>query len=613
MKLIDINDRLSNPAAKAAWRLVGGRVESILGLREVEQIYNSLDADNAVDFFAAGLKALDVSWSVPQAALDALPSGGPLLIAANHPFGAVEGLVLGELIGRVRPDFKLLGNYLLHSFPELKETVIPVDPFGAPEAVRSNVRGMAEAARWLRGGHALGVFPSGEVAHLDFKRGKITDPVWSAHIAALVRRARATVVPVFFPGHNSVTFNLMGLLHPRMRTMLLLRELLATRGKLLEPVIGKPIQFGKLENIIDDRELTEYIRGCTYLLGTSRRKPVHRFQALAQKVQKPKPVPPVADAVPGERIEHELKALPESRMLAGEKGFEIWLAKADEVPATIRELGRLREITFRAVGEGTGRELDLDEFDNYYLHLLLWDSRERCLAGAYRLGPVDGIVERMGVAGLYTNTLFRYRAELLEKLHDSVELGRSFIRQEYQRNPSCLMLLWKGIGSYLAANPRYRCVFGPVSISGEYHQLSRQLIVSHLREKCLEPGLTRLVRPRKPYRMFPFGPREYGRIASRLTDIEEVGLMVSAIESDGKGVPVLLRHYLRLNATILSFNVDKEFSGVLDGLIFVDLTRTDRKYLTRFMGREGMESFLAAHGVPVEQPEAIPELAGAVS
>jgi putative hemolysin len=261
----------------------------------------------------------------------------------------------------------------------------------------------------------------------------------------------------------------------------------------------------------------------------------------------------------------------------------------------LHEIGRLREVTFRAVGEGTGRATDLDRFDDTYTHLCLWDNKQHCVVGAYRIGQVDHILAQQGANGLYTSTLFDFHPQLLDRLNSSLELGRSFIRPEYQRSYAPLLLLWKGIGHYLVANPHYRYLFGPVSISSDYTANSRQLMVGSLTRYFMVKELSGLVSPRQPVAVMPL---KIEGIPARksdplLCDMEEISALVADLESDNRGIPVLLRHYLSLGGKLLAFNLDPDFGNVIDGLLLVDLQHTDQKQLQRYLGRDGCQAYLA--------------------
>ena len=262
----------------------------------------------------------------------------------------------------------------------------------------------------------------------------------------------------------------------------------------------------------------------------------------------------------------------------------VYLAAASEIPAVLAEIGRLREITFRAAGEGTGKSTDLDRFDAHYLHLFVWSEKNQEVAGAYRLATTDSAKRH----GLYTATLFHYGDEFLDCIGPALELGRSFVQPRYQRSFSPLLLLWKGIGKFVAQNPRYKALFGPVSISNRYQSISRQLMVSFLERTALLKDWARLVSVPSPFT----APRS-SQLPQAGFDIEDLSDVVSDIEPARSGVPILLRQYLKLGGKLLGFKVDANFSNALDGLILVDLTKTDPKLLERYLGKSESAAFLA--------------------
>jgi len=315
------------------------------------------------------------------------------------------------------------------------------------------------------------------------------------------------------------------------------------------------------------------------------------------KMLRRKPPQPVADAVPTHALESSLDGLGASQCLLQNREFAVYFAKAAQIPDMMQEIGRLREVTFRAVGEGVGRSVDLDRFDDYYHHMLLWSRQKSELVGAYRVGLTPEILPGMGVAGLYTSTLFRYDAKLFSQLGPALELGRSFVRPEYQRQYAPLLTLWKGIGRYLALHPEFAVLFGAVSISNRYCPWSRELLFRFFREPDDHHNLARMVTPRAPFR--PRWLRQGPQYAphSKIQDLDQLTDPIADVEADGKGVPILLRHYSRLGGRILGFNVDRNFSDVLDGLVLVDLRQTDRTVLQRYLGEDGMRAFLGYHGL----------------
>jgi putative hemolysin len=273
------------------------------------------------------------------------------------------------------------------------------------------------------------------------------------------------------------------------------------------------------------------------------------------------------------------------------------MAQATEIPHLLQEIGRLREVTFREVGEGTGKRTDLDRFDRNYCHLLLWNKSKEELVGAYRAGNTAEIIAKHGVEGLYTSTLFRYDRRLFEKMGPALELGRSFIRPEYQRQYAPLLLLWKGIARYITVRPETPVLFGAVSISNTYNHASRELIYSFFESRRQGDELADFVQPRSPFRPARLGRWDCRAVSHILRDLEELSEPIADVELDGKGLPILLKQYAKIGGKLLGFNVDRKFSDVLDGLVVVDLRQTEASVLERYMGKEAAGAFRKLHGV----------------
>ena len=586
-------------------RLLKRPIESVFGLRAMDRIYaRAWKMPKEIPFSDRALQGIGVRTGFSDEELRQVPKEGPVVVVSNHPFGGVEGIILLSLVRRVRPDIKAMANYLLGAIPEMREDFIFVDPFGAKNSAKVNLRPIKDSLTWLKDGHVLIVFPSGEVSSFDRHTWRVRDPSWNASIAALVRKTDATVVPMFFTGRNSIIFNLMGLLHPRFRTLMLPRQLVNKKGKTLSVRIGTPLTTKALEPFsMDDAQLIKYLRFRSYLLAERETHRSRRFISLHPPMMPPDPI---IAPVPSDILAREIAALPADSKLIAAGDFEVYIAPSAQIPFCLREIGRLREATFRAVGEGTGNEIDLDDFDPYYSHLFMWNKERKEIVGSYRLGMTDKILEEHGVHGLYTRTLFKFDERLMEKISPAVEMGRSFIRAEYQKAYTSLFLLWKGISMFLGRNPRYRILFGPVSITNEYREASRCMILASMRQTCMADDLVNLVKPKfppKPPRFSEWCLKEY---TEYLNDIDQVAGYVAEIEPDGKDIPVLLRQYLKLGGKLLAFNVDPDFSSVVDGLIVVDLLQTSPKILRRYMGNEVAEVFLKYHGLLEQAPTQLP-------
>lgn len=566
---------------------LGRRLESLLekasGLDKLQRIYDRLPRGlTPVEFLDQGLALLGVQPALADDEAAHVPRSGGAVVVANHPFGVLDGCVLARVLLALRPDVRILANGLLGRVPELSPLFIGVDPFGGANAARRNLLPLREAIRWVDGGGLLLVFPAGEVAHLQPRMRAITDPEWNPAVARIVARTGAPVVPAYIPGRNSAGFQLAGLVHPRLRTALLPREACnKPRGKVLVRM-GHPLSPERTAGL-PNHDLLALLRLRCYALAE---RPASLSASQTTELE---PVAPPQDPA---ALASEVATLPASARLADSGPLVVYCARARRIPHLLQEIGRLREITFRATGEGTGKSRDLDLFDNYYLHLFIWNEAAQELVGAYRLGQADRILARYGRRGLYTQSLFRFGRRLLDELNPALELGRSFIRPEYQRSYAPLLLLWKGIGAYVATHPRYRVLFGPVSISAEYQTASRQLLVDFLSANNRLPELARMVRPRRRFK----GLARHRRVELTPPESpEQVSKLLEHMEQDGKGMPVLLRQYLKLGGRILGFNVDPDFANALDGLIMVDLTRTEPKVLARYMGAEGLLRFQAYH------------------
>ena len=595
--LIELKSPFRDPLRQAVFSVVSGPLERMLAIDQINQIYMEVGKRTDDRHFADKvLEVMNVSYQVAGQDLQRIPKSGPLVVVANHPFGGIEGIILCALLRQVRTDVKLMANFLLGRMPDFRDSLILVDPFGGANAAKTNIKPLKESLQWLRQGHVLGVFPAGEVSHIDLRRGGVVDPAWSETIARLVRKTESPVLPVFFRGSNGFLFNLLGLVHPRLRTAMLPKELANKQDKRVDIRVGNPIPFKKLARFDDDRDMMDHLRMRTYYLEYRKAAKKKRLQRVPLPVRIVKPRhQPVAPPIDVELLHAEVQRLPMAQLLAESGSFQVLYAGSDQIPNVLREIGRLRETTFREVGEGTGQALDLDRFDDYYIHLFVWNRGTNEIVGAYRLGQTDVIVERLGLRGLYTSTLFRYKPELLRKVGPALEMGRSFVRKEYQKDYAPLQLLWKGIAQFMVRNPRYKVLFGPVSVNNEYQSSTRQLLAAFLKMNNFLPDLARLVKARNPMRKSLLDHWRARKTPVAVDDLDDVEALVADIETDLKSIPILLKQYLKLGGKLLGFNVDPGFCDVLDGLILVDVTKSDRRVMERFFGKEDFARFLAHH------------------
>jgi len=594
-----IRSNFKNELFMRFYSLLKHPVDRLIGLHKIDELNAMLSKiEDNKRFLRTLISTMNISVNVKNNDTALIPQGGRVVVVANHPFGGLEGIILATILTTARPDIKILANYLLKAIQPLQDLFIFVDPFEQRQSLTHNIRAMKKAVQWLNSDKMLVIFPAGAVSHFQLRRREISDPPWSTTVARLIRKTEASVLPVYFEGANSYLFQILGLIHPMLRTALLPRELLKKTGKTITLEIRQPIPWEKLRLFADDHDLTGYLRVKTYMTQDAdepRRKAGIRIAFQDKLRQSPATIIPPLNK---RGLIREVEALPRHQLLLESRDYAVHYARARQIPLLLQEIGRLREITFRQAYEGTGKSLDLDRFDPYYLHLFLWNRDKGELVGAYRLGQADYIVNHMGLPGLYTSTLFNFKVDFLKLINPALELGRSFVRPEYQKNYSSLLLLWKGIGAWVVQNPCYRHLFGPVSINNRYHIISQSLIATSLRpsahclnlSKLLEPKNALLARTkdRNDSRMYNGAPQ----------DINQLSDLIADIENGSQGIPTLLKQYLKLGGQILAYSRDPKFANVLDGLILVDLVRTPGHLLERFLGKKGMESFLGHHQQP---------------
>ena len=571
----------SAPLRRAALTAARPFLSWLLQLRTYRALYVQTQAAPDKSFERRALETLDIHPIVSPLDFGLIPDRGPLVIAANHPHGALDGLLLASVVRHARPDVRILANHLLSRIPELAELCFFVDPFEGPTAAAHSQAGLRAAHLWLKRGGSLIVFPAGEVAHTRRPDESYADSPWRPTIGRMVLATGAQVMPAFIEGVNSRLFYAAGRVHPALRTALLARELLKKRGQAITVRLAQPLAARDLSRITDDAaQATHVIRSAVEGL---------RHEGHL-KADAPTKSYVVSGLTPTDSIATEIARLSNQSCLVESGAFQVFCSEATQIPSALREIGRLREVTYRAVGEGTGRNLDLDEFDDRYLHLFSWDRDRRQIVGAYRIGQTDRILATHGVEGLYTRTLFRYDDRLIARLSPALKLGRSFIRAEYQKNYNALLLLWKGIGQFVVRHPEYRVLFGLVSISARYCESSHELLMAFLQQNHLDRDLAELVEA-----MNPAGNPAAPPSSAIPQSIEEANRLVTQAEADGKGLPILLRQYLKLNARLIGFNVDPHFGDALDALMMVDLTAVDSAILNRYFGRQEAADFLARH------------------
>ncbi len=557
-------------------RILAAMLESVLGLKPLAEHYAHRPRDIAADsFLDYTLQSLGVDVRVePNNMLGETPRTGPVLVVANHPLGGLEGVAIAQILLKVRPDLKVMTNQILTRIPELRDIFIGVDVL-SENAVKQNLRGVREAMKHLRDDGMLLVFPAGQVSAINVRSKRIEDRPWDRLVGQLVKRSKAVCVPIYVKGKNSSLFYILGLIHPRLRTLMLAREFANKRGWRLDLKIGNPITPSEIRQLDDEESITHYLRMSTDLLGLESIVINQSDRSQTQEIKRP-----------SAELFHDIQQLSEFKI--NESGsFDVYIAPYDRLGSMMERIGIAREITFRAAGEGTGNSVDIDRFDPHYLHLFLWDRERQMVAGGYRIGRVDEIVKNHGIDALYGRTLYRFDEAYLARIGKALEIGRSFVHPDYQRHPAALDLLLRGIGAYVAQYPEYPTLFGAVSISRDHSDMARALIAESMLESFrAEQRYIENVRPVTPFRVA--GKTWTDEMLASLNKVSVLNKLVGRCDP-GKTLPTLLRHYLALNGRFVCFSVNTVFNDSLDGLILVDFRKMPRRYATRYLGKEGVE------------------------
>jgi putative hemolysin len=570
MEILKLKDIYKAPPA---FSLLGGEYFAkflmyILRFNKLNKIYEQIASKSGIEFIDEIIRILEFNIEFDTQELKKVPASGPLIVVANHPFGGFDSLLLIKYLSIVRSDVKVIGNFLLQKVNPVSEFFINSE---FPDSRQANECGShsaetTEAISHLQNGGVLCLFPAGELStYGTFET--ITDQVWQFPVVKFIKKAQVPVLPVYFQGTHSRLFHLIAKLHPSLRQVRLPSELLSKKHKNLKIRIGSAIKVEEQDKFCDIYQFGRFIRAKTFSMES--KLEVKRFFNYNLKPQsKPEPV---IEAVPKESLLSEIQKIKQQHILFNLKNYTVYCAPSVEIPHILNEIGRLREITFREVGEGTNRPIDIDEFDLYYHQMFIWDEEEERIVGAYRIGKGKEIMEQYGKRGFYLHSLFRIDDHFGPVLNESLELGRSFVIKDYQRKPLPLFLLWKGILYFLLKNPEYRYLIGPVSISNNYSKISKSLIISFIMRYHLDWKMARYVKPRNSFKFKTDNPDINILMENMERDINRLDKAIGDLDELNSGLPVLLKKYIKQNAKIVAFNIDPKFNNCLDGLIILDV------------------------------------------
>ncbi|WP_282123316.1 lysophospholipid acyltransferase family protein [Algibacter mikhailovii] len=550
---------------------IGWVLMKVLKISSLNKIYNRNKHLNDLPFLDGILEDFQIKFDIPEEDLKRLPKDGAYITISNHPLGGIDGILLLKLMIEQRKDFKIIANFLLHRIEPMKPYIMPVNPFEDRKDVKSSIAGFKNAILHLRGGHPLGVFPAGEVS--TYRDGKlVVDRPWEEAAMKLVKKAGVPVVPIYFHAKNSKLFYKLSKISDTFRTAKLPSELLTQKRRTIGVRIGKPISVQDQKEYASLDEFTEFLRRKTYILSNAFADKPKILDNISSTLKTPKHPKSIITPVAQNLMVQEVDALRTNKdRLLESKNYEVFLAEASKIPNILQEIGRLREITFRAVGEGTNEAIDLDPFDNYYHHMFLWDNEKKILAGAYRMGFGSKIFKRYGIDGFYLQDLFRFEPELYKMMSESIEMGRAFIIKEYQLKPMPLFLLWKGIVHITLRYPEHKYLIGGVSISNQFSNFSKSLMIEFMKSHYYDPYIAQYVHPKKEFKVklkdadkdFVFDETE--------ADLNKFDKIIDEIEPGALRLPVLLKKYIKQNAKLVAFNVDPLFNNSVDGLMYIKI------------------------------------------
>ncbi|KLT69463.1 MULTISPECIES: GNAT family N-acyltransferase [Flavobacterium] len=545
----------------------GWMLMKVLKISTLNKIYDHNKHLEDVPFLNGVLDELQIKFEIPEEDLKRLPKDGAYITISNHPLGGIDGILLLKLMLEREPNFKIIANFLLHRIVPLKKYIMPVNPFENHKDAKSSVVGIKETLRHLSDGKPLGIFPAGEVS--TYKDGKlVVDKPWEEGALKLIRKAKVPVVPIYFHAKNSKLFYWLSKIDDTLRTAKLPSELLTQKDRVIKVRIGKPISVNEQNEIESFEEYSEFLRKKTYMLANPFEKDSKLIDTASLKIPKApkKIVTPASESA----MIAEVNALRSSdcRLLQS-KNYEVFFARAKAIPNVLHEIGRLREITFREVGEGTNESIDLDQYDKYYHHMFLWDDDTKRIAGAYRMGLGSEIYPKYGIEGFYLNDLFRFEPELHDMMHKSIEMGRAFIIKDYQQKPMPLFLLWKGIIHTTLRYPEHKYLLGGVSISNQFSDFSKSLMIEFMKSNYYDPYIAQYIHPKKAYKVklkdadkdFIFDEAE--------SDLNKFDKIIDELEPGNLRLPVLIKKYIKQNARVVAFNVDPLFNNAVDGLMYI--------------------------------------------
>ncbi len=539
-------------------------------LSRINKEYDKRKNLKGPEFITSIFKEFEIDYEIPEKDLKRIPKTGPFITISNHPLGGIDGMILMKLVLEQRSDFKVIANFLLHRLDPLRPYILPVNPFEDHREAQSSISGMKKAIAHLKEGNALGIFPAGEVS-TDRDNNHIVDKAWEPSAMKLIQKSKVPVVPIYFHAKNSLFFYRLASMSDILRTAKLPSEMLSQRRRKIKVRVGHAISVEDQQEHGNLEAYTAFLRRKTYMLANvfERKKLLGKLPKTLKIPRSPKEI---AHETSSEAMVEEIENCRKmDKRLLVSKNYEVFLAKREVIPNILNEIGRLREITFREVGEGTNNSIDLDPFDNYYHHLFLWDNEAQKIAGAYRMGMGNEIFAEHGIDGFYLQDLFRFEPELYKMMSQSIEMGRAFIIKAYQLKPMPLFLLWKGIVHCTLRFPEHKYLIGGVTISDKFSNFSKSLMIEFMKSNYYDPYVAQYVHPKKEFKVKLEDADKDLVFDESEADLNKFDKIIDELEPENLRLPVLIKKYIKQNAKVVAFNVDPLFNDAVDGLMYIKI------------------------------------------
>ena len=586
------NEDLQRMLGVKGWfgKCLSGLIIKVLEMDKVNRTQAKYADCMGPDFARAVLDDQQVTYDVPEGELDRIPAEGGFITISNHHFGSIDGLILCDTVGRRRKDYKILTTFMLSLIPNLSPNFLPVNNLGGKNDARS-INSIRMALQHIKDGGALGLFPAGEVGTYQKKdkrtavsaRKVIEDKPWAPNMIRLIQKSGLPVVPIYFDGTNSASFHFLGKIHPRLRTVRLIHELFNKKGTHVKVRIGQPVSPEEMARFSSTEELGGYLRNLTYALEVNCIE--EKKRADVQQME------PIMDPVDPALVKAELDKI-QDRVILECGDYRCYFTQPDDVPHLMTEIARLREVTFRTVGEGSGKAKDTDLYDTYYKHLVLWNVAKDQLAGAYRIGVGTEVMRHP--EGFYTSSLFEFREGLQPYLPKTLELGRSFIVPDFRKEVLPLKLLLSGILTAGALCEGMEYTMGPVSVSCDFPTFYKSLIFHYFLKSHSMEGAQDMVAPTTPF-IPDFLRVDPDALLAGCKSVDDLDRLLLYLSSGTLRLPVLFRKYATLGAKFLAFNVDNDFN-TLDAFIIQwlgDMPENSFNSFSKFLTPEKREALKA--------------------